>query len=127
MNIVLALLDARPVAASSVGFVAVAGLLAAVFPLRGGSGQHAHAGPGALTVPQLRDRMETAARPRIPGPEQLARLAAHAECLPKRMRQKLDLPPGYVGRHRLIEWPPEYKVEFHPPRAEISFAWSAAH
>lgn len=127
MNIVLALLEARPVAASSVGFLTVAGLFALFFPLRGGDGQHAHAGPGALTVGQLGDRMKTAARPRVLDPDHFARLAAQAECLPKRMRQKLDLPPPYVGRHRLIEWPPEFKADFHPPRAEVVLAWSAVH
>jgi hypothetical protein len=127
MDIVLALLEARPVAASSFGFIAVTGVLTLVLPLRGGNGQHAHAGPGALTVPQLDARVEAAPRPPKPDPEQLARLAAQAEYLPRRMREKLELPPPYVGRHRLIEWPPAFKADFHPLRADIALEWSAVH
>lgn len=124
MNIVLALLEAPPVVASSFGFILVTGVFALTFPLRGGNGQHAHAGPGALTVPQLDARVKTAPRPRKPNPEQLARLVAQAEYLPKRMRDKLELPPPYVGKHRLIEWPPEFKADLFPMRPGLVVTWS---
>ncbi|MFC7342563.1 hypothetical protein [Saccharopolyspora griseoalba] len=128
MNIVLALLDARPVAASSIGIIAVLGVFALVLPLRGGGrGQHAHAGPGALTVPQLGERLKAPPRPRKPTPEQFARLAAQSDHLPRRVREKFELPPPYVGKHRLVEWPPEFKVDLHPLRVEIALERSAMH
>lgn len=107
---------------SSPGWLVVAGalLVTAVFlltfPLRGGHGQHAGSGPGALTVWALRESL----KPRSPHFDYIAELFRLMRLEPKpvgpaRVRAKLE-PPPYVGAHRIRA---EDLVDFIHPRVEV--------
>ncbi|WP_190820288.1 hypothetical protein [Saccharopolyspora pogona] len=70
------------------GVVAAVLVVAALLPLRGGNGQHADAGPGAVMVWQLVDAISVA----TPHPEPPARQPP----------EPIEWPTEeYVGRHRL--------------------------
>ncbi|GAA4611178.1 hypothetical protein GCM10023108_02320 [Saccharopolyspora hordei] len=110
---------------------ATAGLLAAavlvaVFPLRGGHGQHAGAGPGTLTVRQVREAVR-------PDPVDVFATMTEQECqayLDERTRRKLAaVPPPYVGKHRLAiedlvdEFHPRVAVALHPRVLQHGLWW----
>lgn len=82
------------------GALFVTAVFLLTFPLRGGNGQHAGAGPGALTVWSLRDSLH-ARSSRHPEFAELFRAALREERRfgPARVRAELE-PPPYVGVHR---------------------------
>lgn len=86
------------------------------FPLRGGNGQHAGAGPGALTVWALRESLTA---PSIRHPEFAALFKAalreQKHFGPARLRAKLE-PPPYVGAHRKLV---EHVVDAVHPRVQV--------
>ncbi|MEV6232209.1 hypothetical protein AB0L88_30550 [Saccharopolyspora shandongensis] len=100
-------------------FAVVAGALA-VMPIRGGTGQHAGAGPGAVMVWQLSEALEA---------ERAARIAAVSvetadDPLEEEIRWPEEPVAEYVGRHRL--W---WDIDEHPqPPIDIwlgsGFPWS---
>ncbi|MFI0467942.1 hypothetical protein ACH347_28005 [Saccharopolyspora sp. 5N102] len=106
-------------------FAVVAGVLA-VIPIRGGTGQHAGPGPGAVMVWQLSEALEA---------ERTARIAAvsieTADDPPP--EEEIRWPPEpvaeYVGRHRLwwdVDEHPQLPVDVRlgcPPRRVVWDAW----
>lgn len=97
------------------GVLAVAAVFVAVFPLRGGHGQHAGAGPGAVNVWQVQENVRTAVA-RQPVHDDAFATMTDEECrayLDERTQRKLAaVPPPYVGKHRLaIE---DLVEEFYP-------------
>ncbi|MGW1677040.1 hypothetical protein [Saccharopolyspora sp. NPDC002376] len=97
----------------------------ALIPIRGGNGQHAGAGPGAVMVWQLSETLEAertarTTRPRIPA---ISIETADRPGDPTASKQTVDEPPPenvirwpeepvaeYVGRHRLL-----WDIDEHPP------------
>ncbi|TDD51375.1 hypothetical protein [Saccharopolyspora elongata] len=103
-------------------FAAVAGVLA-VMPIRGGTGQHAGAGPGAVMVWQLTEALEAERSAAVsietaddPAPEE-------------EIRWPEEPVAEYVGRHRLwwdIDEHPQLPVDVRlgcPPRRVVWDAW----
>ncbi|MEU6270167.1 hypothetical protein [Saccharopolyspora shandongensis] len=90
-------------------FAAVAGVLA-VMPIRGGTGQHAGAGPGAVMVWQLTEALEA---------ERSAAVSIETADDPpeEEIRWPEEPVAEYVGRHRL--W---WDVDEHPPAAHRHLA-----
>lgn len=90
-----------------------------VLPLRGGHGQHAHSGPGALTLAHLTATLDPAAATREPDeditwPEEHADELDRSALTDTSSRVELELAAllhlfpderesGHVGRHRLAE------------------------
>lgn len=130
------------------GLVGLVVLVLALAPVRGGHGQHAHAGPGALNVRQLSAAVEAethdpsstsgeravaatrqSGRPVHPAPDEIV---WPAETTPDRPEPPCPSPlehalaelwqpppnPDYVGRHRLIE-PFETETALAPPHVGI--------
>ncbi|MGW1682117.1 hypothetical protein [Saccharopolyspora sp. NPDC002376] len=98
------------------GVLAAAAVFVAVFPLRGGHGQHAGAGPGVISVWQMREVVQSpAAR------QPVFDTMTDEECrayLDERTRQKLAaVPPPYVGKHRLAI---EDLVDEHHPQVAVT-------
>ena len=98
------------------GSLFVTAVFLLTFPLRGGHGQHAGSGPGALTVWALRESL----KPRSPHFHEIAELFRLMSLEPKpvgpaRVREKLE-PPPYVGAHRSQV---EDLVELIHPRVEV--------
>ncbi|RCW37475.1 hypothetical protein DFQ14_1283 [Halopolyspora algeriensis] len=134
-----------PLGGMSVGASVLAAVvaLAGVLPLRGGSGQHAHAGPGTLTVWQLCLPEESVAqewygdiaplrgcefeaettsggiawpRPTWPeGIDQRPRVLEPGQLREEPVSRSEPTESGYVGRHRLIHPFEEFRVDlvFH--------------
>ncbi len=108
-----------PAVVTTTGSVAIL-VLFRVLPLRGGNGQHAGAGPGALTVWQLRAAASRHEVAHGNAPFDAARRDtpvghigfSRAE---RALREILDPVPddGYVGRHRLSE--PVEVEQYLPP------------
>ncbi|MEB3370742.1 hypothetical protein [Saccharopolyspora mangrovi] len=100
----------------AVGTLLVTAVFLLTFPLRGGHGQHAGSGPGALTVWALRDSL-------------IARSALNSEFAvffrevlraerhlgPARLRARTE-PPPYVGAHRKIV---EHVADVVHPRVQV--------
>lgn len=117
--ILLGLFQDPPVYLAVIGaFIVAAGVLAFV-PIRGGTGQHAGAGPGAVMVWQLSEALEAErnvrlASPRIPTvsietveeppPEDVIRWPE------EEIRWPAEPVAEYVGRHRL-----RWDIDEHPP------------
>ncbi|MGW5648584.1 hypothetical protein ACWEV3_42410 [Saccharopolyspora sp. NPDC003752] len=96
-------------------FAAVAGVLA-VIPIRGGTGQHAGAGPGAVMVWQLTEALEA---------ERSAAVSIETADDPaeEEIRWPEEPMTEYVGRHRL--W---WDIDEHPRlpidiRLAAGFGW----
>jgi hypothetical protein len=106
MNLMLGLMGSPMAAPTAIGVLTAAMAFVAVFPLRGGNGQHAGAGPGAVSVWQIRDTMQAAATRHLEsGERDVFDDMTDEQCrayLADRCRRKLAAePPDYVGRHRL--------------------------
>ncbi|MDR7301783.1 hypothetical protein [Haloactinomyces albus] len=124
---------------SVMALVAAIALGASVLPLRGGHGQHAHAGVGALDVWQLCDSAIVPTRERVPGGWSISREIDQPDPEPEQPRDSGE-PRGpsllerglaelwepapeqeYVGRHRLAE-PFDVDVFLTPLRLEFGAA-----
>lgn len=113
---VITLLESSPGWFVVAGALFVTAVFLLTFPLRGGHGQHAGSGPGALTVWALRESL----KPRSPHFHEIAELfrlmMLEAKPVgPARLRQKLE-PPPYVGAHRRRD---ETPVELIHPRVDV--------
>ncbi|MEV0696437.1 hypothetical protein AB0I53_00750 [Saccharopolyspora sp. NPDC050389] len=128
MDVVLGFFNSPLGAPTAIGLLAAAAAFVAVFPLRGGNGQHAGAGLGSVSVWQMRDTMQAAAtrqpevRERTVFEDMVAeRCRAY---LAERHRTLAAETPPYVGKHRLaIE---DLVDEIYPP-AIITLAPTAIH
>lgn len=107
----------------TLGAVVLLTTVSALLPLRGGHGQHAHAGPGTLTVAQISQGERTVlalAPPKrsvhppnnTPGEAGIAWPTArdnhwlsprHPSLVEEDLTELLPAGTGYVGRHRLDE------------------------
>ncbi|MDR7301950.1 hypothetical protein [Haloactinomyces albus] len=118
---------------SMLGAVAVLTAVAGVIPLRGGHGQHADAGPGALSVwqlhepagPEFESPLRHDARARDVRAE--IRLPAARPTVREPDPEEIDWPDGdwsngdwpdgdpcepeYVGRHRLLPRPKPFTID----------------
>ncbi len=112
----------------TLGAVVLLATVSAVLPLRGGHGQHAHAGPGTRTVDQLRGERvvlalsppERSTRPpNEPGEAEIVWPTArdnhwlsprHPSLVEEDLTELLSTGTGYVGRHRLDESRPRHEI-----------------
>ncbi|WP_406688362.1 hypothetical protein REH65_17615 [Saccharopolyspora sp. ID03-671] len=98
-----------------VGALLVTAVVLLTFPLRGGNGQHAGSGPGALTVwalqKSIRERSELSEFARY----FIAVLEADRRPGTARMRARTE-PPPYIGAHRLRE---RFHADVCHPRVQV--------
>lgn len=117
MTEIFMLLVHSPGGVASGGTLLVTVLFLLVFPLRGGHGKHAGAGPGALDVWRVR---RSATQP-------VSEFADFTALFIEMMREERELeplarvraktePPPYVGKHRLVV---PFVVESFHPRVEV--------
>ncbi|TWF94620.1 hypothetical protein [Saccharopolyspora dendranthemae] len=117
MTETIMLLVHSPGGIASGGTLLVTALFLLVFPLRGGHGKHAGAGPGALDVWQVQ---RNATQP-------IAKFTEFTTLLMEMMREERELEPGvrvrartepppYVGKHRLVV---PFVVETFHPRVKV--------
>ncbi|QIZ35253.1 hypothetical protein [Saccharopolyspora sp. ASAGF58] len=129
MDVLLGFMNSPMSASTAIGALAAAAAFVAVFPLRGGNGQHAGAGPGVVSVWQIRDTVQCApSRQSEAVSRDVFDTMAEEACqayLAERCRRKLGAePPPYVGKHRLaIE---DLVDEFHP-KVTITLGPTAFH
>lgn len=111
MTPVLAVVQTPGNVLAFLGAVAVVFAITALLPLRGGHGQHANAGPGAVLVWQLVDGNAAETR--------------HPEPPARQPPEPIDWPTEeYVGRHRLASSQDRQAFEFFDgatPAFELGF------